>query len=68
MEAIDAHGGWVASVVDLTRFLNAVGGTSGKQLLAPATVTQMLAKPAIPQYRGQDSLVWLTGGTSGAGT
>lgn len=27
METIDAHGGWVASVVDLTRFLNAVGGT-----------------------------------------
>jgi CubicO group peptidase (beta-lactamase class C family) len=55
MEAIDAHGGWVASVVDLTRFLNAVGGTGGKQLLAPATVTEMLAKPAIPQYRDQDN-------------
>jgi N-acyl-D-amino-acid deacylase len=54
MEAIDAHGGWVASAVDLTRFLNAVGGAAGKQLLAPATVAQMLAKPAIPQYRNQD--------------
>jgi CubicO group peptidase (beta-lactamase class C family) len=64
MEAIDAHGGWVASVVDLTRFLNAVGGSGGKQLLASATVTQMLAKPAIPQYRDQDhwyAFGWGTG-------
>ncbi|HTA40238.1 MAG TPA: serine hydrolase domain-containing protein [Candidatus Acidoferrales bacterium] len=65
METIDAHGGWVASVVDLTRFLNAVGGTSGKQVLAPATVAQMLAKPAIPQYRDKDqwyAFGWNTGG------
>ena len=64
METIDAHGGWVASVVDLTRFLNAVGGTTGKQLLAPATVTQMLAKPTIPQYRNKDqwyAFGWNTG-------
>jgi CubicO group peptidase (beta-lactamase class C family) len=54
METIDAHGGWVASVVDVTRFLNAVGGKTGKQLLASQTVAQMLAKPAIPQYRDQD--------------
>lgn len=54
MEAIDAHGGWVARPVDLTRFLDAVGGTSGMQLLAPATVKAMLARPGLPQYRGAD--------------
>jgi CubicO group peptidase (beta-lactamase class C family) len=64
MEAIDAHGGWVASVVDLTRFLDAVGGTTGTQLLAAGTVRQMMAKPAIPQYTNQDhwyAFGWNTG-------
>jgi CubicO group peptidase (beta-lactamase class C family) len=51
MEAIDAHGGWVASTIDLTRFLNAVGGTSDAQLLSPSTVKTMLAKPDLAQYR-----------------
>ena len=51
MEAIDAHGGYVASPIDLTRFLNAVGGATGKQLLAPATVQTMLARPDLPEYR-----------------
>lgn len=50
MEAIDAHGGWVANAVDLTRFLNAVGGSTGKQLLSSATVATMLSKPDLPQY------------------
>ena len=54
MDTIDAHGGWVASAVDLTRFLNAVGGTTGKQLLAPATVKTMLGKPDLAQYRSAD--------------
>jgi N-acyl-D-amino-acid deacylase len=54
MEAIDAHGGWVASTMDLTRFLDAVGGSTGKQLLAAATVKQMLAKPNLAQYRTAD--------------
>ncbi len=54
MEAIDAHGGWVARPVDLTRLLDAVGGTSGTQLLQPATLQAMLARPDLPQYRGAD--------------
>ncbi|MGH7210059.1 MAG: serine hydrolase domain-containing protein, partial [Acetobacteraceae bacterium] len=51
MEALDAHGGYVASPIDLTRFLNAVGGTTGTQLLAPATVEAMVARPDLPEYR-----------------
>ena len=51
MEAIDAHGGWLASVVDLTRFLDAVGGEHGAQVLRPETVRQMWARPDLPQYR-----------------
>ena len=61
MEAIDAHGGYVASPIDLTRFLNAVGGTTGTQLLAPDTVQAMLARPDLPEYRaasGYYALGW----------
>ena len=54
MEAIDAHGGWVARPVDLTRFLDAVGGKRGTQLLSASTVAEMLAQPSIPQYQGKD--------------
>ncbi|HTX60217.1 MAG TPA: serine hydrolase domain-containing protein [Verrucomicrobiae bacterium] len=52
MEALDAHGGWVASALDLTRFLDGVGGTTGRQLLSAATVKAMLSKPDLPQYGG----------------
>lgn len=51
MEAIDAHGGWLASVVDLTRFLDAVGGEHAPQILQPDTVREMWARPSLPQYR-----------------
>jgi CubicO group peptidase (beta-lactamase class C family) len=52
--AIDAHGGWIANAIDLTRFLNAVGGATGTQLLAPPTVATMLARPDLPQWRDTD--------------
>jgi CubicO group peptidase (beta-lactamase class C family) len=52
--AMDAHGGWIANAIDLTRFLNAVGGSSGTQLLAPPTVATMLARPDLPQWQGKD--------------
>jgi len=62
MEAIDAFGGWLASTIDLTRFLNAVAGSSGPQLLAPATVETMLSKPDLARYRTADhyyAMGWL---------
>jgi CubicO group peptidase (beta-lactamase class C family) len=64
MEAIDAHGGWLASTVDLTRFLSAIAGSTGPQLLAPATVETMLSKPDLPQYRNADhyyAMGWVVG-------
>ncbi|MDQ6781082.1 MAG: beta-lactamase family protein [Candidatus Eremiobacteraeota bacterium] len=51
MEAIDAHGGWVARSVDLTRFLDAVGGAEGHQLLKAETVKRMLDRPQLAQYK-----------------
>jgi N-acyl-D-amino-acid deacylase len=52
---IDAHGGWIGNASDLTRFLDAVGGSTGTQLLKPQTVKTMLARPSIPAYRGKSS-------------
>lgn len=52
--AMDAHGGWIANAIDLTRFLNAVGGSTGTQLLGPATVATMLARPDLTQWQGKD--------------
>lgn len=46
--AIDAHGGGIASAPDLTRFLNAVAGSAGVQLLKPSMVAEMLERPNIP--------------------
>ncbi len=48
LEALDAHGGWIASAVDLVRFATAVDGQRGPALLQPATVTTMLTTPRPP--------------------
>ena len=51
--AIDSHGGWIAHAPDLTRFLNAVDGTTGKQLLSAQTIGIMLRRPNIPFWQGK---------------
>jgi CubicO group peptidase (beta-lactamase class C family) len=44
VETGDASGGWVASAIDLTRFMTALDGTR-RQFLRPATVVEFTAKP-----------------------
>jgi len=44
VEAFDANGGWVASAIDLTRFVTAVDGTRGN-FLGPQMMTAFTAKP-----------------------
>lgn len=39
-------GGWVASVVEMARFLAAIDGTHGRPLLSQAMIDEMLARPA----------------------
>jgi len=41
-------GNWLASIVDLARFLTAVSGTRGKPFLTSAARQQMLAVPPLP--------------------
>ncbi|HTE85918.1 MAG TPA: serine hydrolase domain-containing protein [Dehalococcoidia bacterium] len=51
MEALDAHGGWIATAEDQIRLATAVDGQRGTALLKPATVDAMLHTP-IPQEIG----------------
>lgn len=51
MEALDAHGGWIASAADLVRFTMAVDGQRGAALLSPAALQTMIDTPR-PQESG----------------
>jgi len=55
IEAMDAHGGWLASAVDLARFVTAVDGRSRRQILRPSSIQQMVARPAPPLWVGTDT-------------
>lgn len=46
LEAMDAHGGWLASPVDLVRFATAVDGRRGEPLLSAAALAEMTARPS----------------------
>ena len=48
LEALDAHGGWIASAADLVRFATAVDGQRGPALLTPETVQAMVTTPRPP--------------------
>ena len=53
LEAMDAHGGWVASVVDLMRFVTAVDGLETRpDVLRRATIDTMTARPPSPLWDG----------------
>jgi len=46
VEAMDAHGGWIGSAVDLVRFVTALDGTRKPGLLKPETVGWIEAPPS----------------------
>ena len=53
LEAMDAHGGWIASTVDLLRFATAVDGRSTRpDVLSEASIGLMTAKPPSPLWDG----------------
>jgi N-acyl-D-amino-acid deacylase len=45
VEAMDAHGGWLASAADLVRFATAVDGQRGEPLLTQASFEAMIQTP-----------------------
>ena len=50
LEAMDSLGAWVASPLDLVRFLNAVSGRNGKPFLSQESIRLMTARPASPVH------------------
>jgi CubicO group peptidase (beta-lactamase class C family) len=54
-EAMDAHGGWLATAEDLTKFIAAADGSNSTcKLLNPETISLMLAPPEVaPNKRGE---------------
>ena len=63
LEAMDANGGWIASVVDLMRFITAVDGHTGRSdLLQLATIELMVSRPELSDWKNSDyyyGLGWL---------
>lgn len=53
LEAMDAHGGWIASAVDLARFAAALDDSKRSPLLKAATSREMYAPPPPPVSREQ---------------
>jgi N-acyl-D-amino-acid deacylase len=54
LEAMDAHGGWIASAIDLVRFASAVDEDSKRRLLSNRAAIAMFAPPAGPAARGNN--------------
>jgi N-acyl-D-amino-acid deacylase len=46
LEAMDAHGGWIASAVDLVRFGSAFDAATPRGLLGPQRLETLFARPA----------------------
>jgi CubicO group peptidase (beta-lactamase class C family) len=49
LEALDAHGGWIASAADLVRFVSALDGRRSPRLLKPESIekTESLSDPPV---------------------
>lgn len=78
VEAMDAHGGWIASALDLARFAASLDDPAHSPVLKPETFQTMYAPPPPPVSRKADgslesryySCGWMTrpGGREGKGS
>lgn len=56
LEAMDAHGGWVASAPELIRFVAAVDGFDNRaDVLSGASLAAMAARPELPTWERADA-------------
>jgi CubicO group peptidase (beta-lactamase class C family) len=60
-EFADSYAGWIASVVDLLRFVTALDGTRSPAVLRPETLLLMLSRPAIPQWADSPNFYYALG-------
>lgn len=83
LEAMEAHGGWIASVVDMLRFLEGIDGRGGTRLLSQAAFAELTKRPELPEWAtgavwyglgflartsGSDYTLWHDGSLDGATT
>ena len=55
IEPMDAHGGWIASAVDLVRFVTAVDGLATRpDVVQASTIALMTARPSLPDWASSD--------------
>ena len=54
LEAMDSHGGWIASVIDLARFVAALDDFKNSSLLKEETLRLMISPPEPPVSRKSD--------------
>ncbi len=53
IEAMDSHGGWLASIIDLLPFITSVDGSGVRpSILRPETIRLMVSRPTIPLWAG----------------
>ena len=63
LETMDAHGGWIASPVDLVRFATSLDGSRPPSILEPETVDMMTSppkprlRPGLPYHYGMGWVV-----------
>jgi CubicO group peptidase (beta-lactamase class C family) len=48
LEAMDAHGAWIANAIDYVRLVCALDGSRPPALLTPASIAELTARPAPP--------------------
>jgi N-acyl-D-amino-acid deacylase len=61
MRTLDSHGGWIASAMDLVRFVDSVDGRGRPAFLRQSTIRQMLARPAAPIAQPGDATFYAMG-------
>lgn len=57
LEAMDAHGAWIASAIDLVRFAAAMDDPAHSLLLQPDAWKEMFAPPPAPVSRREDGVL-----------
>jgi len=57
LEAMDSHGGWIASAVDMARFASRLQTPGRKPFLKPGSLQEMFAPPAEPVSRKGDGAI-----------